>query len=74
MGASRVWRKGRWYWYCTDDNGALDWKDHWRCIAQSRLTYTSEEEALCAGQKHTRSKGHKISTAKIEPPKWRTRK
>jgi len=65
MRASKVWRKGRWYWYCTAENETLDWKDHWRCIAHSRLTYASEEEARRAGQKHVYSKGHKISVAKI---------
>ena len=50
MSSSKVWRKGRWFWSCTKDNGASDWKDSWSCGAVSRLTYSTKEDAEKASQ------------------------
>ena len=53
MGSSKVWRKGRWFWRCNQQSKAwVSWHDSWACNAVSRLTYSTEQEALNQGKKH----------------------
>lgn len=65
MSSSKVWRKGRWFWSCTSQNRTLDWKDHEKCGAQSRLTYSSKEEANKAGSSHSYRTGHLVLLTQI---------
>lgn len=60
MGSSKIWRKGRWFWICTEENSANVWEDSWACGATSRLTYTTREEADIASTRHVTKKGHKV--------------
>ena len=65
MSSSKVWRKGRWFWSCTEDNGASDWKDSWSCGAVSRLTYSTKEDAEKASKAHGRKRGHTIRVSRV---------
>ena len=67
MASSKVWRKGRWFWSCVENNNASDWKDSWACGARSKLTYTTEKEADRAGAYHGGRTCHEIRVTQIRP-------
>lgn len=55
VGSSKVWRIGRWWWYCTVE----------ACAAASRLTYSTAAEARRAGQRHASRFGHDVAVSCI---------
>jgi hypothetical protein len=59
-------------WICSWDNNASDWKDSERCVAVSRKTYCTEEEARKAADRHERSSRHygRCHTKNIGRKKW----
>jgi hypothetical protein len=66
VASSKLWKAGRWYWYCIEQNRTMDWRDHWECGSTSRLTYSTEQEANRAASTHeARNKGHAVRVAKI---------
>lgn len=65
MPSSKVLRKGRWLWTCTQSNNASNWKDYECCGARSSGSFTTELEARQAGNRHGSKKGHKVSVWQI---------
>lgn len=65
-----------WVWICSWDNGAWDWKDSARCIATSRKTFKTEEEARKAADRHESSQGHhgRCHTKNIGRRRWKKRR
>ena len=76
MSSSKVWRAGRWFWYCKAGNNASDWRDTWSCEATSRRTYSTKREAEKAGARHEKSSSsgffpHHVGIMQIRPERGR---
>lgn len=48
MGSSKIWRKGRWYWFC----------GFYTCSSKSTKTYSTSGQAFDAGERHEQRARH----------------